>query len=109
MDAYQLAMEYIRPGGYVCGIGLPDGELKINLLDKVVQRKNFVTSYVGSRLDAIEALQIAADGKVSQPIAIEPLDAIQDVYDRMQAGSITGRVVLDREYLGRQELMVVWK
>lgn len=97
MDAYQLAMEYIRPGGYTCGIGLPSGELSINILNTVVNRKNLVTSYVGSRFDAVEALQIVADGHVSQPISVEPLDKIQDIYDRMQDGKILGRVVVDRE------------
>jgi hypothetical protein len=100
MDAYEQAMEYIRPGGCVCAVGLPPGELKINVFDKVVQRKNFVTSYVGSRADAVEALQIVAEGHVSQPIVVEPLDNIQDIYDRMAAGKILGRVVVDCEFCG---------
>jgi propanol-preferring alcohol dehydrogenase len=60
MDAYELAMEYIRPAGTVCGIGLLNGELRINVLSKVLQAKRFVTSYVGSRKDAVEALQLVA-------------------------------------------------
>lgn len=99
VEAYALAMRYIRPGGRVVAVGIPPegSEFKADMLTSVVERKSIVTSYVGSRLDALEALQIVADGHVKQQVVVEPLANIDDVYRRMHAGKITGRVVVDCE------------
>jgi alcohol dehydrogenase, propanol-preferring len=40
---------------------------------------------------------IAAEGKVKTNISIEPLDNINDVFERMEKGQINGRVVLTLE------------
>ena len=101
--AYELAMAYIRPGGAVVAVGLPgDGAMfKTSILLAVVQKKRFLTSYVGNRLDAIEALQAVADGQVTVPIVVKPFDALNETYDLMTKGKIQGRVVLDRACLWR--------
>ncbi|WOO78285.1 Alcohol dehydrogenase 1 [Vanrija pseudolonga] len=97
VEAYTLAMRYIRPGGRVVAVGIPPegSEFKADMLTSVVERKSIVTSYVGSRLDALEALQIVADGHVKQQVVVEPLRNIDDIYRRMHAGKVAGRVVVD--------------
>jgi propanol-preferring alcohol dehydrogenase len=52
-------------------------------------------SIVGTRLDLKEALEIAARGKVKAHISVEPLENINDIFDRMEAGKIDGRIVVD--------------
>lgn len=53
-----------------------------------------VGSNIGNRQDAIEALDFAARGKVKPQIAVEPLENLQSVFDRMERGAISGRIVL---------------
>lgn len=113
IGAYHLAMAYIRRGGYVIGVGLPaDGAVfQTDLLGTVAQRKNFVTSFIGNRLDAIEALQVAADGHVVAPIRVVPFDQLNATYEEMRQGKISGRVVLDRECVlgfANASLEVMW-
>jgi propanol-preferring alcohol dehydrogenase len=50
---------------------------------------------VGTRLDLQESLEFAAMGKVAATVATDRLENINEVFARMHAGAIEGRVVLD--------------
>jgi propanol-preferring alcohol dehydrogenase len=50
---------------------------------------------VGTRRDLAEAIAFAADGKVHAEVSTAPLEEINSVFDRMKAGKIDGRIVLD--------------
>ena len=50
---------------------------------------------MGTRLDLQEALDFAGDGKVKSTIATEPLENVNDIFARMRAGNIDGRIVID--------------
>jgi propanol-preferring alcohol dehydrogenase len=50
---------------------------------------------VGTRLDLEEALSFAAEGKVKATIEMQPLLAINSVFERMKRGKVNGRIVLD--------------
>jgi propanol-preferring alcohol dehydrogenase len=50
---------------------------------------------VGTRLDLAEALSFASEGLVHATVKPESLDDINDVFKRMRAGAIDGRIVLD--------------
>ena len=52
-------------------------------------------SFVGTRQDMAETLAFAAEGKVKADIELQPLSAINDVFDRLAHGKVAGRVVLD--------------
>jgi len=41
-----------------------------------------------------EALTFAADGKVKAIIEMQPLESINDVFQRLKTGKVNGRVVL---------------
>ena len=47
-------------------------------------------SIVGTRLDLQEALQFAADEKVKATVSVEPLENINDIFQRMHKGSDRG-------------------
>jgi propanol-preferring alcohol dehydrogenase len=94
--AYEQAMEYIRPHGVVVAVGLPpDAKVKADVFFTVFHSKRLVGSYVGNRQDAIEALEIAASGKVKTLYQIKPLSDLPKVYEQMHSGQLSGRVVLD--------------
>jgi propanol-preferring alcohol dehydrogenase len=52
-------------------------------------------SFVGNREDMAETLAFAAAGKVKADIELQPLSAINDVFNRLEHGKVAGRVVLD--------------
>jgi propanol-preferring alcohol dehydrogenase len=99
-EGYNEAMAYIRPGGTVVAVGLPreGANLQADIFWTVVQSKTLTGSYVGNRLDAIEALRIAAAGHVKCPIVIRPFRELNKTFEEMEEGKLEGRVVLDRGY-----------
>jgi propanol-preferring alcohol dehydrogenase len=42
-----------------------------------------------------ECLAFAAQGKVKADIELQPLSAINDIFERLQKGDVPSRVVLD--------------
>lgn len=50
---------------------------------------------VGTRLDLQESLNMAAAGKVKATVTAEPLENINDIFERMRQGKIEGRIVID--------------
>ena len=52
-------------------------------------------SFVGNREDMAEALAFAAEGKVKADIELQPLSAINQVFERLEHGHVPGRVVID--------------
>lgn len=90
------ALEYLRPHGSLICVGMPpNGDIKANVFWTVVGSKRIIGSYVGNRQDAIEALDIAARGKVKTTLTVEPLGNLPSVFKRMHDLTLNGRVVLD--------------
>jgi propanol-preferring alcohol dehydrogenase len=92
--AFGQAIGIVRRKGTIVLNGLPPGDFPTPVLPVVLKRITLRGSIVGTREDLAEALAFAADGKVAAEVAIEPLDAVNDVLDRMERGAINGRVVL---------------
>ncbi|KII87606.1 hypothetical protein PLICRDRAFT_690292 [Plicaturopsis crispa FD-325 SS-3] len=96
--AYQQAIEYLRPGGKLMAVGLPgEATLNASIFFTVFKSISILGSYVGNRQDAVEAMDIAARGKVVVYYALKGLSDLKDVYEGMEAGKIAGRVVLDMQ------------
>ena len=93
--AFAQAMRMARRGGTVVLNGLPPGDFPLSIFDTVLNGVTVRGSIVGTRLDLQEALDFAAHGRVRATFQMEPLESINDVFDRMRRGAIEGRVVLD--------------
>ncbi|MBR0821772.1 alcohol dehydrogenase AdhP [Bradyrhizobium liaoningense] len=93
--AFAQALKMVRRKGTVSLVGLPPGEFPTPIFDVVLKRITVRGSIVGTRRDLAEAIAFAADGKVKAEVAKVPLAQINDVFDRMKAGKIDGRMVLD--------------
>ena len=65
------------------------------LFDVVANCITIRGSFVGTREDMAEALAFAAEGKVKADIELQPLSAINDVFERLEHGDVAARVVLD--------------
>ncbi|MGT2434627.1 alcohol dehydrogenase AdhP [Bradyrhizobium betae] len=93
--AFAQALKMVRRKGTVSLVGLPPGEFPTPIFDVVLKRITVRGSIVGTRRDLDEAIAFAADGKVKAEVTKVPLAQINDVFDRMKAGKIDGRMVLD--------------
>lgn len=92
--AFGQAIAMTRRRGTVSLVGLPPGDFPTPIFPVVLKRITIRGSIVGTRQDLIEALAFAAEGKVKASVTAEPLEAINDVFARMEAGRIDGRVAL---------------
>lgn len=93
--AFEQAVAIIRRGGTMVLNGLPPGKFDLSIFDMVLDGITVRGSIVGTRLDLKEALEIAARGKVKAHVSVEPLENINDIFERMENGKIEGRIVID--------------
>lgn len=94
--AYEQAIDYLRPGGTMMVVSLPaKGKLSCDIFFTVTKGITIHGSYVGTRQDAREALDIAARGKVKCYYQLKQLDALKETYEGLEKGSVVGRIVLD--------------
>jgi alcohol dehydrogenase, propanol-preferring len=93
--AFGQALGMSDRGGTVSLVGLPPGDFSLSIFDTVLNGITVRGSIVGTRLDLQEALEFANEGKVKATVEIDKLGNINGVFDRMRAGKIDGRIVLD--------------
>ena len=92
--AFGQAIGIVRRKGTIVLNGLPPGDFPTPVLPVVLKRITLRGSIVGTREDLAEALAFAAAGKVRAQVSVEPLEAVNDVFERMERGTINGRIVL---------------
>ena len=90
--AYDAAFYAVRPGGRLIVVGMPAEPLTF---PAIMMREITITSAAtGTRQELAEVLQLAAEGHLRCLIETDRLDRINEIFDAMRAGKITGRVVL---------------
>ncbi len=95
LGAFKQGVGMTRKRGTCVLVGIPPGEFPVPLFDVVASCITVRGSFVGTRADMAEALAFAADGKVKADIELQPLSAINAVFERLQHGDVPSRVVLD--------------
>jgi len=95
LEAFHQGVAMTRKRGTCVLVGLPPGEFPTPLFDVVANCITIRGSFVGTRKDMAEALAFAAAGKVRADFELQPLSAINTVFDRLQRGDVPSRVVLD--------------
>ncbi|MDP1582754.1 MAG: alcohol dehydrogenase AdhP [Bradyrhizobium sp.] len=93
--AFSQALHIVRRKGTVSLVGLPPGDFPAPIFDVVLKRITVRGSIVGTRRDLDEAIAFAVQGKVKAQIAKAPLGDINAIFDRLRAGKVEGRMVLD--------------
>jgi propanol-preferring alcohol dehydrogenase len=94
LPAFKQGVGMTRKHGICVLVGIPPGDFPVPLFDVVADCISIRGSFVGNREDLAEALSFAADGKVKADIELQPLSAINEVFKRLEAGDVPGRVVL---------------
>ena len=95
LPAFEQGVRMTRKHGTCVLVGIPPGEFPTPLFDVVANCITIRGSFVGNRRDMAEALAFAADGKVKADIELQPLSAINSVFERLGKGEVPSRVVLD--------------
>ena len=95
LEAFHQGVAMTRKRGTCVLVGLPPGEFPTPLFDVVANCITIRGSFVGTRKDMAEALAFAAAGKVRADFELQPLSAINNVFERLQRGDVPSRVVLD--------------
>lgn len=93
--AFRQGVGMTRKHGTCVLVGLPPGEFPVPIFDVVANCITIRGSFVGTRQDMAEALAFAAQGKVKADIELQPLSAINEVFERLEHGDVPSRVVLD--------------
>jgi propanol-preferring alcohol dehydrogenase len=93
--AFQQGVSMTRKRGTCVLVGLPPGDFPVPLFDVVANCITIRGSFVGTREDMAETLDFAVRGVVKADIELQPLSAINDVFERLKQGKVAARVVID--------------
>lgn len=98
---YAQALSFLRFGGTVVCVGLPEGDLVpiASAAPGTIATNQFriVGSAVGNQREALEVLELAARGLVKTHIRLEKLEKLGEVFQELADGTMQGRVVVDLE------------
>lgn len=92
--AFEQAFDMLRSRGTMSLVGLPPGKMSLPIFQTVLKRLTVRGSIVGTRQDLDEALAFAGSGAVSAHFSWDRLENINDIFTRMEAGKIDGRIVV---------------
>lgn len=92
--AFGQALGVARRGATIVFNGLPPGDFPADIFDIVLRAITIRGSIVGTRQDMIEALDFYARGQIHPTVAVESIDDINDIFERMEHGRIDGRIVM---------------
>ena len=95
LPAFKQGLGMTRKVGTCVLVGIPPGEFPTPLFEVVANCITIRGSFVGTRQDMAEALMFAVEGKVKADIELQPLSAINNIFERMTHGEVPSRVVLD--------------
>ena len=93
--AFNQAVDSVRAGGCVIAVGLPSEIMDLSIVKTALDGIQVIGSLVGTRKDLEEAFQFGAEGLVVPVVQKRPVEDAVKVFDKMEAGTIQGRMVLD--------------
>ncbi|PZP33263.1 MAG: alcohol dehydrogenase AdhP [Roseateles depolymerans] len=94
-QAFAQGVGMLHKRGTMSLVGLPPGGFELPIFDVVLNAKTVRGSIVGTRLDLMEALQFAGEGKVASHYSTDKLENINAIFGAMKQGRIDGRVILE--------------
>ena len=93
--AFNQAINSVRPAGKVVAVGLPSETMDVSIVKTVLDGIEIIGSLVGTRKDLEEAFQFGAEGLVVPVVKTRTIEEAPAIFDEMEKGTITGRMVID--------------
>jgi propanol-preferring alcohol dehydrogenase len=90
--AYDQAFYSIRSGGALVVVGMPAEDLSFPAI--MMREIKVMSSATGTREEQRDVLNLAAAGKLRCRVESRSLDEINEIFDEMRRGEISGRAVL---------------
>ena len=87
--------EALRRAGTLVLVGLPPGDFTLPIRGSVAKGIRVLTSAVGTRQDLREVLALAATGKLKTVAESLGLENINEAFERLRAGTVSGRLVVE--------------
>ncbi|GGG90303.1 alcohol dehydrogenase AdhP [Staphylococcus pragensis] len=91
---FNQAVDVVKAGARVVAVGLPVEKMDLEIPRLVLDGIEVIGSLVGTRQDLKEAFQFAAEGKVVPKVQTRELEEINEIFEEMEQGTITGRMVI---------------
>jgi D-arabinose 1-dehydrogenase-like Zn-dependent alcohol dehydrogenase len=94
--AFSHACEMLRVGGSLSCVGIPPGRpcLETPICTIVIKGLRITGNLVGSLKECMEAVDLVRRGVVKPVIKVRQFKDLPQVYEEMERGDISGRVVL---------------
>ncbi len=90
----EAAAQHVARQGIAVVVGLYGGTIPFGF-GAVPHEAQFMTSVWGTRNQLSELVELARTHTLSSPVEVLPLDSAQQALDRLAAGDVAGRLVLD--------------
>ncbi|KAJ5113837.1 hypothetical protein N7456_002371 [Penicillium angulare] len=98
-SAFTEAIEMLRFNGVAVVVGVQEGtERPISSACPnafLFKQTSIVGSSVGTYRESVEVMELARRGILQPCVNLEPLENLQNVFERMEAGTLKGKVVLN--------------
>jgi len=91
-------LSLLRPGGKLCIVGVPDGDVSISPFPFILGQKTLVSSVVGSRAEIRTMLEFSARHKIAPQVEVFPMHDVNSVFDRLAANKMRYRGVLTNHH-----------
>jgi Zn-dependent alcohol dehydrogenases len=94
-NAQQIASAFggLHEGGRMISMGVANGPIAIDPITLMIGQRQLRGSSQDERRDLIEALELVAAGKVKPKLEVYPLDKVNEVRARLEAGQVRYRAV----------------
>ncbi|HEV8482471.1 MAG TPA: zinc-dependent alcohol dehydrogenase [Blastocatellia bacterium] len=90
--AYDQAFYSVRSGGTLAAVGMPADDLSFPAI--MMREIRIMSSATGTREEQREVLNLAAAGRLRCRVESRSLEEINEIFDEMRRGQISGRAVL---------------
>ncbi|HEY7546627.1 MAG TPA: zinc-dependent alcohol dehydrogenase [Blastocatellia bacterium] len=90
--AYNSAFSSVRSAGTLVVVGFPSEEISFPAI--MMREMKIISTATGTRQDVAEVLEMAASGKIRCQVEARQLDEVNEIFEDMRRGRITGRIVL---------------
>lgn len=91
--AYDLAFRVTQKHGRIIAIGVPRGEISVNILDMIRRDLSLIATNQGTKQELVEALEIAAQRGLKPVREMRELKQINEGFQDMANGKVLGRLV----------------